>query len=296
MQQSLGRVNDHSVYRDLIAAQKPAHILRLSAASEQPGVNIFTPWNSAFLFPSSLLILLPAPLPLSLTNLFICTPLCTPSPPASVHAVISLGTRQQQQRRTYAFTSPQTNTAVTRRTGARTQRYTHRQEYTHDYSRRITWEWQRQDVIISIFVYSEPPVAPVCGNRSLWNQINYVCQFPQETQNTLLIRKSVREIGAFVPSDLERCFSVCLQLAVCPRSVPMCAALSHLSPSVCIFSHTAAKRILQYLPSKLCCWVTLVWKHPLIVKNVKIEQMHSTRPDQRLHPLSQIELFWISSE
>lgn len=98
MQQSLGRVNDHSVYRDLIATQKPAHILRLSAASRQPGVNILLPETLPF-FSScttpccSLLPLLPAPLPFS-TNLFICNPL---PPFLSLCALISLGTQQQEE-------------------------------------------------------------------------------------------------------------------------------------------------------------------------------------------------------
>lgn len=59
MQQSLGRVNDHSVYRDLIATQKPAHILRLSAASEQPGVNILLPETHCLSFSFSFSLPLP---------------------------------------------------------------------------------------------------------------------------------------------------------------------------------------------------------------------------------------------
>lgn len=66
MQQSLGRVNDCSVYKDLIAAQKAAHILGLPAASQQPGVNAFLPETLPLFSPCSA-----APsLPLSLLILF----------------------------------------------------------------------------------------------------------------------------------------------------------------------------------------------------------------------------------
>lgn len=101
-------MNDHSVYRDLIATQKPAHILRLSAASEQPGVNILLPETlplfSLFLLtasPSSLLILFPAPPPF-LNKFIYLYPPSTPTLPLSlsVCVLISLGTQQQQQ--TYA--------------------------------------------------------------------------------------------------------------------------------------------------------------------------------------------------
>lgn len=54
------------------------------------------------------------------------------------------------------------------------------------------------------------PRLPACGNRNLWNQINYLCQFPQDKQNTLLITNLYRRLD--VPSDLRQCFSVCLQL------------------------------------------------------------------------------------
>ncbi len=74
-------MNDHSVYRDLIATQKPAHILRLSAASEQPGVDVLLPETLPFfpLFfrtasPSSLLILFPAPLSLSHKFIYLYPP------------------------------------------------------------------------------------------------------------------------------------------------------------------------------------------------------------------------------
>lgn len=51
------------------------------------------------------------------------------------------------------------------------------------------------------------PSHPGCGNRSLWNQINYLCWFPQEQQNALLIANLYRRLEMLVPSDLKQHFS-----------------------------------------------------------------------------------------
>lgn len=75
---------------------------------------------------------------------------------------------------------------------------------------RITWERRRLDAIIQIFVYAGLPAAPVCGNRSLWNQINYLCQFPQEPAKHTAHHKFVQKIGCPLWPRRSTVFSVCV--------------------------------------------------------------------------------------
>lgn len=130
----------------------------------------------------------------------------------SVCALISLGTQQQQ---TYAFSSQKNR-----------HTHTHLNEHAHTLvlpcAHACTWLFHVDYLGMSTSGSNNSnicllcaPRLPACGNRNLWNQINYLCQFPQDKQNTLLITNLYRRLD--VPSDLKQCFSVCLQL--CFRGV-----------------------------------------------------------------------------
>lgn len=153
MQQALGRVNDHSVNRDLIATQKAAHILRASAASEEPGVTVLLretlPFFPPCLPPSSPLILLPAHLPFLDKFIYLHPPLTPTLPSLSACALISLGSQQQRcasnHTHTHALSIPLLR--------------------AHGYSMRITWECRRLDLMIQIFVYSALPISQHVGTE-----------------------------------------------------------------------------------------------------------------------------------
>lgn len=134
-------MNDHSVYRDLIATQKPACILRLSAASKWPGINILLPETPFIFLLSFTLLSFSFQFPSLLLQINFFVP--TPSPASlSVCALNSLRTQQQQM---YAFSSHNKKSK---------NRHTHTHIHTiHtcacDYSMWITWECRHLDVIIS---------------------------------------------------------------------------------------------------------------------------------------------------
>lgn len=109
---------------------------------------------------------------------------------------------------------------------------------------RITWERRRLDAIIQIFVYAGLPAAPVCGNRSLWNQINYLCQFPQEPAKHTAHHKFVQKIGCPLWPRRSTVFSVCVcnceRVCVVERgfSWHLWFLTAHAQVCVFLFPHT----------------------------------------------------------
>lgn len=124
--------------------------------------------------------------------------LCPLSPSLSVCALISLGSQLQH---TYAFSSQKKK--IKRQIGTHTYTWTHihtplciyictctyTRLYHVDYLGMSTSGCNNLNMCLLW-----APSRPVCGNRSLWNQINYLCQFPQDQQNKLLITNLYRRL------------------------------------------------------------------------------------------------------
>lgn len=159
---------------------------------------------------------------------------------------------------------------------------------------RITWERRRLDAIIQIFVYAGLPAAPVCGNRSLWNQINYLCQFPQEPAKHTAHHKFVQKIGCPLWPRRSTVFSVCVCNCerVC-RGAGLFLALmvSHSARSglrVSVSSHTSMQwGFLSVYPAGHC--LRILSDHPGIV--LCVWPLHWVWSDRHLLPSSEILLF-----
>lgn len=257
MRHSLGRVNDHSVYRDLIAAQKAAHIPRVSAASEEPGANVLTPQNAAFLSPLSSSFLssnsYPSSPPFS-RQIYLFAPPPRSLPPSLLFLHVLWFPWELN------CLKPHTHT------------HTHKLKYTctHNCAPPCTRLFHADYLGMStsgsndsnICLFCAPHL-PACGNRNFWNQINYLCQFPQGEQNTQLITNLYRRL--VFPSDLKQHLSVSAAY-VCEHSFSASFPLNHKSIlhtgsacwSVFIFLLSSLtqtqKRILKHLPSRPSCF------------------------------------------
>lgn len=160
---------------------------------------------------------------------------------------------------------------------------------------RITWERRRLDAIIQIFVYAGLPAAPVCGNRSLWNQINYLCQFPQEPAKHTAHHKFVQKIGCPLWPRRSTVFSVCVcnceRVCVVERGFSWHLWFLTARAQVCVFLFPHTHRCSE--DSWVSTRQAIVSASSQIIRELccRVWPLHWVWSDRHLLPSSEILLF-----
>lgn len=194
----------------------------------------------------------------------------------SVCALISLGTQRQQ---TYAFSSQKNKT----KNKAGTQNHTHLNTRAHTivhlYARVYKWLFHVDylgmsgslDVIIQIFVYSVLPVSQYVVTEIYETKL-IICASSHRTSKAHCSSQICTEDWISPLTWSEVCVSatlyVCFMECVCSWHKSMLRGGS-VTFNVCLFAcfkcfllssltHLNSKRIIQYLPSRLSCWITIV--------------------------------------